>query len=55
MSGRCQTKKTAGTFDPLLLFEGVSTEGTAIFSSSPALSEIFPLDVLRSTLAPAKS
>ena len=55
MSGRCQAKKTAFTFDPLLLFEGASMEGTAIFSSSPALSEIFPLDVLRSTLASAKS
>ena len=43
------------TFDPLFLFESTSTERPATSSSSPAPSEILPLDVLRSTVAPAKS
>ena len=46
--------QNAFTFDPLLLFEGTSTEGTAAFSSSAAPREILPLDVLRLTVAPAK-
>ena len=46
--------QNAFTFDPLLLFEGTSTEGTATFSSSAAPREILQLDVLRSTVAPAK-
>ena len=53
MPARCQAYKNAYTFDPLFLFEGMSTEGPA--TSSPAPSEILPLDVLRSTVAPAKS
>ena len=46
--------QNAFTFDPLLLFEGTSTERTATFSSSAAPRETLPLDVLRSTVAPAK-
>ena len=46
--------QNAFTFDSLLLFEGTSTEGTATFSSSAAPREILQLDVLRSTVAPAK-
>ena len=46
--------QNAFTFDPWLLFEGTSTEGTAAFSSSAAPREILPLDVLRLTVAPAK-
>ena len=55
MSARCQADKNAFTFDPLFLFEGTSSERTATSSSSPAPSEILLLDVLRSTVAPAKS
>ena len=46
--------QNAFTFDPLLLFEGTSTERTTTFSSSAAPRETLPLDVLRSTVAPAK-
>ena len=38
----------------LFLIESTSTEGPATSSSSPAPNEISPLDVLRSTVAPAK-
>ena len=56
MPARCQAYKNAFTFDPLCLFEGTSTEGPATSSSSQApKSEILPLDILRSTVAPAKS
>ena len=55
MSGRCQADKNAFPFDPLFLFEVTSTEGPTTSSSSPAPSEILPLDVLRSTVAPAES
>ena len=55
MSARCKAYKSTFTFDPLFLFEGTSTEGPATSSSSGAPSEILPLDVLRSTVAPAKS
>ena len=55
MSGKCQTYKNAFTFDPLFLFEGTSTEGPTTSSSFPAPSEILPLDVLTSPVAPAKS
>ena len=51
----CQSYKNAFTFDPLFLFEGTSTGGPATSSSCPAPSEILLLDVLRSTVAPAKS
>ena len=54
MPARCQAYKGAFTIDPLFLFEGTSTEGPATSSSSPAPSEILPIDVLRSTVAPAK-
>ena len=55
MSARFQAYKNAFTLDPLFLFEGTSTEGTASSSSSPAPSKILPLYVLRSTVALAKS
>ena len=55
MSARCQAYKNAFTFDPLFLFEGTSSERTATSYSSPGPSEILLLDVLRSTVAPAKS
>ena len=55
MPARCQACKNLFTFDPLFLFEGTSTEGPATSFSSPVPSEILPLDVLRSTVAPAKS
>ena len=55
MSAKCQTYKNAFTFDPLFLFEGTSTEGPTTSSSFPAPSEILPLDVLTSPVAPAKS
>ena len=55
MSARCQTYKNSFTFDPLFLFEGMSTEEPATYSSPPEPSKILPLDVLRSTLAPAKN
>ena len=45
MSARFQTSQNAFTFDPLFVFEGTSTEGSANYSSSPALSEILPVDV----------
>ena len=53
-SARCQAYRNEFTFDPLFLFEGTSTKGPATSSSTPALSKILPLDVLRSTVAPAK-
>ena len=43
------------TFDPLFLFESTSNDRPATSSSSPEPSEILPLDVLRSTVAPATS
>ena len=55
MSARCQANKNAFAFDSLFLFEGTSTEEPATSSSSPAPSEILPLDVLRATVAPANS
>ena len=55
ISTRCQAYKNAFTFDALFLFESVSTEGSTTSSSSPAPSETLPLDVLRSTVPPAKS
>ena len=55
ISARCQAHKNAFIFDSLLLFEDTSTEGPATSSSSPASREVLPLDVLRSTVAPAKS
>ena len=55
MSARFQVYKNALPFDPLFLSKGTSAEGLATFSSSPAPSEILPLDVLRSTVVPAKS
>ena len=55
MPASCQAYKNAFIFDPLFLFQGTSSEGTATSSSSPAPSEILLLDVLRSTVAPAKS
>ena len=55
MSARCQACKNAFVFDPLFPFEGTSTERHATYSSSPAPSKIFPLDILRSTVAPAES
>ena len=54
MSAKWQAYKNTFTFDPLFLFEGTSTEGPATSSSSPVPSEILPLDVLKSTVAPAK-
>ena len=47
--------QNAFTFDPLLLFEGTSTEGPATSSSSPAASEILPLVVLKSIVTSANS
>ena len=41
--------------DPLFLLEGKSSERPATSYSSPAPGEILPLDVLRSTVSPAKS
>ena len=55
ISARCQAYKNAFTFDPLLPFEGTPTEGPATSSLSPVPRETLPLDVLRSTVAPAKS
>ena len=55
LSARCQAYKNAFTFDPLFLLEGKSTERPAASYSSPAPGEILPLDVLRSTVSPAKS
>ena len=55
LSARCQAYKNAFTFDPLFLFEGKSTERPATSYASPAPGEILPLDVLRSTVSPAKS
>ena len=55
ISARYQAYKNAFTFDPLPFFEGKSTEGSASSSSSLAPSELLPLDVLISTVAPAKS
>ena len=55
MPARCQAYKNAFTIDPLFLIEGTSTEIPATSSSSPVASEILPLDVLRSTEAPAKT
>ena len=55
LSARCQAYKNAFTFDPLFLLEGKSSEIPATSYSSPAPSEILPLDVLRSAVAPAKS
>ena len=43
ITARCQAYKSAFAFDPLFLI------------SSPAPGDILPLDVLRSTVAPAKS
>ena len=54
MSARCQVYKNVFTFDLLFPFEGTLTEGHAMSSSSTALSEILPLDILRSTVAPVK-
>ena len=54
MSARCQSYKNTFTFDPLLLFVGTPTEGPATSSPSPEPSNILPLDVLRSTVVPAK-
>ena len=55
MPVKCQAYKNAFTIDSLFLLEGTSAEGPATSSSSPAPSEIMPLDVLRSTVAPGKS
>ena len=55
ISATCRAYKNAFTFDPLFLLEGTSTEGPATSTSSPAPSEILPLDGLRSAVAPAKS
>ena len=55
MSARCLAYKNAFTFDPLFFFEGASTEGPATSFSAPAPRKILPLDVLRSTVGPAKS
>ena len=55
LSARCQAYKNAFTFDPLFLHEGKSTERPATSYSSPAPGEVLPLDVLRSTVSPAKS
>ena len=55
MSARCQVYKNPFTFDSLFLFNDTLTEGPVTFSSSPAPSEILPLDVLRSIVAPAKT
>ena len=55
ISARCQAYKNAYTFNPVLLFEGTSTERPATSSSSQAPSKILSLDVLRSAVAPAKN
>ena len=46
MPVKCQTYKNAFTIDSLFLLEDMSAEGPATSSSSPAPSEIMPLNVL---------
>ena len=53
MSVRCQAFKNSFVFDTFFLNECTSTE--ALATSSPAASKILPLDVVTSTVAPAKS
>ena len=55
MLARFQAYKIPLKFNPSFLFEGTSTEGPAASSSCHVPIGILPLDVIRSTVASAKS